>query len=439
MKKIIYISLCIMMSTNNSKITPIETTEPFDHELPVTKQEESIKEKEAQKEKIEAQKQGEINNLNRLFGKFNKEKGLKDRKAINTEIQKITGSDIQLDPNSPRFQDEKKALKKATLDKYNERIDKISQEIKSAQEATDTVAQDFEKSFSDNGLSDNDFPDNETTPLSPIEIKRIIKTYQNMSTEFERALTNPDILKDQLDNNQGFSNEIDHLSNPSTQAASDLEKFLKQSPDSQNLINKVKKDADILNAINQVKTSLEIIAKNPKNQKAFIDRNDAVRNLENLTDITIAGNNGVVENLKDLNLNNLEDVYQEVAKTYKKDISTQETRNDEIEANKQTLNQVTSIIKELESPKTLTSDEIKNLAENIKNVNDSLSAKPKGISSKFIKAINDLIASLRAFLDKIFASNYNLKADLSQNQKIDELKDLLKNLEKNLKSKESAK
>lgn len=443
-KKIIYANILLALIAGASKTTQAEMPSSFEHEQPISEPEETIKEKTAEKQKLEQQKQGEINNLNRLFGRL-KGKGAKDTAALNAEIQKITGSNVSLDPNSKNFQEEKKQLQQATIDKYNEKINKISEQIKVAQEATDTVANDFDKGFSDNDFSDNGLSDNEGSSLSQTEINNMIKTYKEMSVDFEQALTEPDVLIDQLDNNQRFLNEVDHLATPSTRDLADLKNFLKSSPASEGLINKAKKDADIISAINQVKTSLENIAENPNDQTAFIDRNDAVRNLEKLTGITIAGNKGIVDSLSDLNSSNLEDVYQKVADSYKssqreeslnvKTNSKPETINlskTEMAANKLALRKATSIVEDLTSSSLLSDKEANNLDQKANTAKDALS---EGIGSKIIKAMNDLIASLRALLDELLSNTRNPKTTVSQKKQVTELQNQLKNLSANLKSK----
>lgn len=452
MKKIIYTSMLLMLSSSVSKITLAEMPEPSESGQHVTEPQENIQEKEAEQKKLEAQKEGEINNLNRLFGQL-KGKGLKETAKINAEIQKITGSDIKLDPTSKNFQTEKQQLQQATIDKYNERIKKISEQIKAAKETTDTVAKDFEDAFSENGLSDNEEPSsNEEPSLSQTEINHMINTYEGMLGDFRQALTDPDILENQLNNNQSFLNEVNHLSNPSPKEAADLKTFLKNSPDSESLINNAKKEADTINALNQVKTSLENIAKNPGDQNALIARNDAVRNLEKLTGITIAGNNGIVDNLSDLNQNNLQDIYQKVADTYSSsdeqesaaktdDSKPEDTKLSpaEMDANNKALNQATSMVTELKSFHDLTTEETKNLNEKVNNAKEALS---EGIGSKIVKAMNDFIEFLKSLLDKLISNAVG--SDYADAKKIIEMQNRLKNLSDKLESisarqKESAK
>lgn len=447
MKKIIYTSMLLIIISGACNATITEMAEPVEHEQPGLEPQEKMKEQEAEKQKIEAQKQGEINNLNRLFGQL-KGKGARDRAAINSEIQKITGSDVQLDPSNKDFQEEKKRLQQSTIDKYNERIEKISEQIKKAQETTSTIADDFNSSFSDsdNGLSDSDngLSENDEPSLSQTDVNHMIKSYEEMSQGFEQALTDPEILINQLDNNPGFLNEVNHLSNPSAKETADLKNFLKRSPDSQKIIDKAQKNADVLNAINEVRTSLEKIAQDPKNEVAFAERNSAVRKLEELTGIPIAGNNGVVENLRNLNQNNLQDVYQKIADSYKEqeeakeepatkkeDAKSQEARlsKTELEAQKQALNQALSIVDDLKSLGSLSDEETKNLDQ---KANDAKEALDQGIGSKIIKAINDFIALLKSLLDKLMSNT--LGTDYADAKELMELQNRLKNLSKKLNS-----
>lgn len=402
---------------------------------------ESIEEKEAEKQKLEAQKQGEINNLNRLFGEL-KNKGAKDRKKINSEIQQLTGTNVKLDPSSANFQEEKKQLQKATIQKYDHKISALSEQIKAAQDTTETISKDFENSFSDNGLSSHT-----STPLSPIEMNKMRSSYESMSTDFKNALTNPDVLKNQFENNPGFLDEVTHLADPSTSARADLENFLENSPDSQTLINNMKIEADTIHALSQIKTSLEKITQNPEDHMAFIDRNDAIRSLESLTGIDIVGNNGIVKNFGDLTQNNLDEIYQKVADTYKaqeEPISQKQGSSDdqsntnpqeakatqtEIENNKLILYQVTPIIDHLKSFNLLTDEEINDLNDKVENVQKALT---DGVLSKIRAAISEVINALKMLLAQVLLSANKLGSAL--NEKINNLRDIFNEFIENLNS-----